>query len=133
MSHPAAIRGAVLRLDGAEGACRRGARREHCGHLTEPARLLREEHVGRRAVALLEQRDRQLAGVAVANVHLDPRLLLEHVDERLDELFLAARVDRERIALRVAAAARERDHCTECGKCGDELHADLRECALWML
>ena len=60
-----------------------------------PGRL-REEHVGGRLLALLLDEQRQVGGVAVANVDVDARLLRESIEDRLDQVLRPARVDRDR-------------------------------------
>ena len=74
----------------------------------ERARVLREEDVGRRVLALLGDRRRELGAVAVAHLDLDPGLLGELLEERRDELFLAAGVDGQRI-VGASSAARGRE------------------------
>ncbi len=77
----------------------------------ERAGVLREEHVCGRVVALLGDRRRELGAVAVAHLDVDPGLLLEAVEERLDELLFAARVHDELLvrAWVVVATAARRD------------------------
>ena len=67
------------------------------------ARVLREEDVRRRVVALLGDRRRELGAVAVADVDRDPGRLLELLEETLDEILLPTRVHRD-VALLAAAA-----------------------------
>jgi hypothetical protein len=62
-------------------------------HRAERARVLGEEDVGRARVALLGDRRGELRAVAEAHLDVGARLLLEHLEERLDDLLLAARVD----------------------------------------
>ena len=78
----------------------------------ERAWILREEDVGGRVVALLGDRRRELRAVGVAHLDVDAGLLLEPLEERRDELLLAAGVDDQRVALAavVPAAARQREH-----------------------
>ena len=73
----------------------------------EGAGVLAEEHVGGRVVALLEDLGRHLGGVAVADVDVEPRLLLELLDQRSDQVLVAAGVDHE-VGVVVAARRRAR-------------------------
>ena len=89
----------------------RGQLRELRVDRSERAGVLREEHVGRRVVAFLGDRRGELGAVAVAHLDFDAGLVVELLEERLDELLLAARVDRERVvrAAVAPAAAGERE------------------------
>ena len=61
------------------------------------ADLLGQEHVGRGGVALLEQLGAHLGGVPVADLDLDAGVLDELIDQRLDELFVPAAVEHQRL------------------------------------
>ena len=61
----------------------------------EGAGVLGEEDVGGAVVALLEDRRGELGGAAVADLDVDPALLLEAGEDRADELLAAAAVDDE--------------------------------------
>ena len=75
----------------------------------ERAGVLGEEDVRRRVLALLGDGRGQLGAVAVANVELDPGLLLELLEEVLDEILLPARVDGDVAVLAAAGGRREQD------------------------
>ena len=87
---------------------------------SERARVLGEEDVGGRVVALLGDRRGELGAVAVADLDVDAGLLLEPLEQRCDELLLAARVDRQ-LAVTAASAAPAR------GRTDRENGADERE------
>ena len=86
----------------------------------ERARVLREEDVGGRVVALLRDRRRELGAVAVADLDLDARLLLEPLEERLDELLLAAGIDDERVLVAAAPAATRQRQCAAAREQNDQ-------------
>ena len=69
-----------------------------------PGRL-RQEHVGRRLVALLGDQQRQIGRVAVAHLDGDAGLLGEAIQDRLDQVLRPAGVDRDRLRRDLIAAA----------------------------
>ena len=97
---PVAVRIAEARGHAVERCLRQLREQPFALDGAERARVLREEDVGGRVVALLGDRRRELGAVAVAHLDVDARLLLEALEERLDELLLAARVDDERLVSR---------------------------------
>ncbi len=111
---PAAVGIAEPRVDPVEHGV--GQRRELLLDRAERARILREEDVGGRVAALLGDRRGELGAVRIAHLDLDARLRFEALEERLDDLFLAARVDGERIAralVVVPTAARQHERGEE--------------------
>ena len=68
--------------------------------VADRAGRLGQEHVGRRLVALLGDQQRQIGGVAVADLDVDAGLLGEAIEDRLDQVLRPARVDRDRAARR---------------------------------
>ena len=71
------------------------------------ARALGEEDVGGRPVAFLVDEQREVGGVAVADVDADAGLVGELLEEREDQLLLATRVDGEPVTATGGGATRE--------------------------
>ena len=79
------------------------------GEVGGGARALPPEDVGRGAVALLGEQQGELGRVAVADVDRDALLLGEPLQQGADQVLGAPGVDRERLAVRSAAARRQAD------------------------
>ena len=72
--------------------------------VADGAGRLRQEHVGRRVVALLGDQQGEVGRVAVAHLHVDAGLLGEAGEDRLDEVLRPTRVDDDGASVLVALA-----------------------------
>ena len=63
-----------------------------------------------RLVALLVDQQREVRRVAVADVDADAGVVGELLEQRLDQLLVAPRVDREAVVARAGARAERADH-----------------------
>jgi hypothetical protein len=78
--------------------------------MSDRARALRVEDVGRAVVTLCLDEQREVGRVAVAHVDLDPGLLAEPLENRTDELLRSSRVDGQTLAATTRARAGEQRH-----------------------
>ena len=107
--HPVPFRVREALVDLGQGLGGELGEQAFLGDRPERARVLGEEDVGRRVLALLGDRRGELGAVAVADVELDAGVLLELLEEILDEALLAARVDGDVAVLAAAGGRREQD------------------------